>query len=183
MKLSKKILLPLTFSALGVFQSQSLYAAVDIFLKLEGINGESRNDIHKDEIDVLAWSWAIGADVQISAAGLNASAPAIYPISITKYTDVASPKLMEQTLSGKLIPTAILYVNSTDGSKNTDYVEMSLTNVFITEVSTAVTTGSERLTENVSLAFETICFKYFEIDQAGGTASTPETCYSVVTGE
>lgn len=183
MKLSKKILLPLTFSALGVFQSQSLYAAVDMYLRLDGINGESQNADHKDEIDVLAWSWSISSDVQINGGGSSASVPAIYPISITKYIDLASPKLMEQTLNGKAIPTAKLSVDRAGGTKSTDYVEISLTNVFITSVSTGVSGGEDRLTENVSLAFETICFKYFELDELGGTASTPETCYSVVTGK
>ena len=33
--------------------------AVDIFLKLDGIKGESQDHKHKDEIDVLAWSWGV----------------------------------------------------------------------------------------------------------------------------
>ena len=33
--------------------------AVDMFLKLDGIKGESLDATHKDEIDVLAWSWGL----------------------------------------------------------------------------------------------------------------------------
>lgn len=33
--------------------------AVDMFLKLEGISGESKDSSHKGEIDILAWSWGM----------------------------------------------------------------------------------------------------------------------------
>ena len=33
--------------------------AVDMFLKMDGIKGESVDDKHKDEIDVLSWSWGM----------------------------------------------------------------------------------------------------------------------------
>ena len=33
--------------------------AVDMFLKIDGIKGESKDSKHKDEIDVLAWSWGL----------------------------------------------------------------------------------------------------------------------------
>ncbi len=33
--------------------------AVDMFLKIGDVKGESRDDKHKDEIDVLSWSWGM----------------------------------------------------------------------------------------------------------------------------
>ena len=33
--------------------------AVDMFLKLTNINGEAADKTHKDEIDILAWSWGM----------------------------------------------------------------------------------------------------------------------------
>jgi len=36
-----------------------LNAAVDMYIKIEGIKGESRDKQHKGEIDVLAWSWGM----------------------------------------------------------------------------------------------------------------------------
>ena len=32
---------------------------VNMFLKIDDVKGESRDDKHKDEIDVLAWSWGM----------------------------------------------------------------------------------------------------------------------------
>ena len=31
--------------------------AVDMFLKLDDVKGESKDSKHKEEMDVLAWSW------------------------------------------------------------------------------------------------------------------------------
>ena len=47
--------------------------AVDIFLKLTDIDGESRDDAHKNEIEVLAWSWDLsqaGTFIQVAVVGL-----------------------------------------------------------------------------------------------------------------
>ena len=41
-------------------------ASVDYFLKIDGIKGESGDSKHKDEIDVLSWSWG---ETQQGASG------------------------------------------------------------------------------------------------------------------
>jgi type VI secretion system secreted protein Hcp len=43
-------------------------AAVDYFLKLDGIEGESKDDKHKNEIDVESWSWG---ETQTGASGFG----------------------------------------------------------------------------------------------------------------
>ena len=183
MKLSKKIVLPLAFSALGVFQSQSALAqAPTIFLEIDGIPGESLNDNHKDEIDVLAWSWDISRDVMISGGGTSSPLPAIYPIQITKFLDIASPVLMQHVLDGNPIAKATLH-HDRSGSKIADFVDISLTNVFVTSVSSGAAGTDAEITENVTLVFETICFKYYQQNGDGSQGATPETCYNVKTAK
>ena len=83
MRLSLGHLIAIAVSLLGSLISPA-HAAVDMFLKIEGVKGESQDQAHKDEIDVLAWSW------QLSKAS-PATTPVIRPISVLKYTDSASP--------------------------------------------------------------------------------------------
>jgi type VI secretion system secreted protein Hcp len=33
--------------------------AVDMFLKLNGVTGESKDKVHNKEIDILSWSWGM----------------------------------------------------------------------------------------------------------------------------
>jgi len=85
-------------------------AAVDMFIKIDDIKGESVDQAHKGEIDVLAWSWGMSSSAATaSTMGLKPSqtkvliAPttmATQPTTATRDVDSSSPKLMEATVSG-----------------------------------------------------------------------------------
>ena len=83
------------------------FAAVDMYIKIDGIDGESKDDAHKDEIDVLAWSWG-AASSSSGAAGGRRSAPTDGPgtLTISKSIDKSSPKLTQACNSGRSIPKA-----------------------------------------------------------------------------
>ena len=59
----RKMRIALIASALvlGLLGSVGASAAVDTFLKIDGIDGESTDDKHKGEIEVFAWSWSVVA--------------------------------------------------------------------------------------------------------------------------
>ena len=64
--------------------------ASDIFAKLGDIKGESLDDKHKDEIEILSWSWGVANAVVISGGrrrhrGGQAEVPETFP-SATKST-------------------------------------------------------------------------------------------------
>lgn len=43
--------------------------ALDMFIKIDGIKGESTDDKHKDEIDVLSWSWGMSQSGTVHTTG------------------------------------------------------------------------------------------------------------------
>ena len=66
--------------------------AVDAFLKLDGIDGESTDSAHQGEIDVLSWSWGASATGSFGMGGGGASGKASFAdMSIAKLYDKASP--------------------------------------------------------------------------------------------
>ena len=77
----------ITIILISLFVTSSASAAVDMFLKIEGIKGESTDEAHVDEIDVLAWS----LNLNRTGAGVACTSG----ISITKYTDKATMPLTE----------------------------------------------------------------------------------------
>src|SRR6185503_5261492 len=91
--------------------------AVDMFIKIGDIKGESVDDKHKGEIDVLSWSW--GAS-QTGSAGIGGGGGAgkvqIQDLTITKYIDKASPTLFTMCCSGKHLGTANLTVRKAGGT-------------------------------------------------------------------
>jgi len=78
--------------------------AVDMFLELDGIKGESVDATHKDKIDVLSWSWGLSNTGTFHhGSGGGAGKANFQDISITKYIDKATADLWYHTASGKHI--------------------------------------------------------------------------------
>src|SRR5687768_3555210 len=85
----------------------SAQAAIDIFLNLHNVPGESKDAAHKDQIDVLAWSWGMSNPVIAGGGGTGGGKVSIQDISITKYFDKASPVLMTGCSAGTHYKTAV----------------------------------------------------------------------------
>lgn len=127
--------------------------AVDMFIKLEGIDSESQDDSHKDWIDVLAWSWGASQSGSTHMGGGGGSGKAdIQDVSFTHFIDSASPKLMQYLFSGKHVPKGELVIRKA-GDKPLEYLKVQLEDVMITSLSTGGSGGEDRLTENVTLNF------------------------------
>jgi type VI secretion system secreted protein Hcp len=78
--------------------------AVEIFLKLAGIEGESEDAKHKGEIDVLAWSWGVSETPgSQTGGGGGAGKPQFRDLSIQKLVDVTAPLLLAATAKGSHI--------------------------------------------------------------------------------
>ncbi|MFT4728574.1 MAG: type VI secretion system secreted protein Hcp [Granulosicoccus sp.] len=134
--------------------------AVDQFLKLTGIKGESQDDSKKDEIDVLAWSWgASQSGTTHMGAGGGAGKVSVQDLSITKYIDSASHMLLQRTFDGKHIDEGILTVRKAGGTP-LEYLVITMKDIMVTSVSTGGSGGEDRLTENIVLNFGTVDYKY-----------------------
>lgn len=148
--------------------------AVDIFIKLEGIKGESRDDKYKDEIDVLAWSWgASQSGTTHMGGGSGAGKVAVQDLSITKYIDKSSPTLFQHCCSGKHIKKGKLIVRKA-GDKPLEYLTVELEDIIVTHVSLGGSGGEDRLTENVTLNFGTFHVKYAVQNQDGSKGAETE---------
>jgi len=90
--------------------------AVDMFLKLEPIKGESQDKAHKDEMDILAWSWGMSQSGTTHMGKGSGSGKANFQdLSVTKYVDSASTDLMKFCTMGSHIEAYnIQYVPQTE---------------------------------------------------------------------
>src|SRR5262245_35709373 len=136
--------------------------AVDMFLKLEGITGESKDHKHKDEIDVLAHSW--GASQPSTAhhgGGGGAGKVVIDSITITKYLDRSSQPLLSKAMSGEHIPHGTLTVRRA-GEKPLEFLKIKLIDIIVTNLQQGAVISDERVTENVALDFARFTYEYRE---------------------
>ncbi|RYF13368.1 MAG: type VI secretion system tube protein Hcp [Comamonadaceae bacterium] len=148
--------------------------AVDMFLKLDGIDGESQDDKHPKEIDVLAWSWgAAQSGTGHVGGGSGGGKVSVQDLSITKYIDASSHLLLLRCCDLKPIPKGTLVVRKSGGAK-IEYIKLSLENVVITHVSTGGSGGEDRLTENITLNFTKFTYEYTP-QKADGSGDAPKT--------
>lgn len=142
--------------------------AVDMFLELEGVKGESVDKTHKGKIDILAWSWGVSnSGTYHQGTGGGAGKASFQDISITKYIDAASAELMLYCANGKHFKKGKLIVRKA-GENPLEYIIIELENVLVTSYSTGGSGGEERLTENVSLNFQKIKATYWTQSEKGG---------------
>jgi type VI secretion system secreted protein Hcp len=145
--------------------------AVDMFLKIEGIKGEAQDKTHKEEIDVLAWSWGASQSGTTHAGGGGGSGKASFQdLSITKYIDASSFNLLKHVSNGKHISEATLTIRKA-GENPLEYILLIMKDCIITSISAGGSGGEDRLTENIAINFSQFEFKYTP-QNPDGTAGT-----------
>jgi type VI secretion system secreted protein Hcp len=153
--------------------------AMDMFIKIGDLKGESRDTTHKGEIDVLAWSWGVSNSGSAHVGGgAGAGKANVQDLSLTKYIDKSSPDLMLACCVGKHYDSALLTVRKA-GETPLEYVKITLTEVMVTAVSTGGSGGEDRLTENVTLNFAKVKVEYVEQTAKGGKGDTPSMSYDI----
>lgn len=142
--------------------------AVDMFLKLAGVDGESEDDTHAKSIDVLAWSWGMSQSgtTHIGGGG-GAGKVSVQDLSLTKYIDKSSTVLVMAACKGTHFADALLTVRKA-GDKPLEYLKVKMKEVIVTSVSTGGSGGEDKLTENVTLNFAAFEVMYQAQNEKGG---------------
>jgi type VI secretion system secreted protein Hcp len=176
MKLQYLKHLVLTVSAAaGVALPIDAFATIDMFLKIDGIKGESTDDKHRGEIDVLAWSW--GESTSVNTAGRAGSATGkicIHDLQVTKYIDAATPPLIAAGATGTHFKTAVLLMRKA-GSLGS-FLSVTLSNVAVSSYATAPTgNDANSPLEKVTLQFDVLDGTYTVLNADGNPSGTPVT--------
>jgi type VI secretion system secreted protein Hcp len=136
-----------------------------MFFKVKGakhgpINGEAQDDKHKNEIEVLSWSW--GMQGKPSLGGGSASGKAtIRELRIVKHVDKASTALMGALRTNEVIKEGILTLRKT-GTSKVEYLKITIQDgrVMSLDVEAGDDSGGSELLERVSFSFNKIAVEY-----------------------
>lgn len=146
--------------------------AIDVYLQIEGIKGESADDKHKDWIECSSVHWGVMQPKSATAStggGHTAERAELNDILFTKLADLSSPILMQTCAAGKTIPKARLEFMRADGQgERIKYFEIELDNVLIGMVRPGVEPG-DIMKENVGLKFSKVRWKYTQQKIGGGS--------------
>ena len=153
--------------------------AVDIFLKLDGVTGESRDSKHEKEIDVLSWSWGMTqSGTAHLGSGAGSGKVAVQDLHITKFIDKASPILTKFCCNGKHIAKGSLVVRKA-GEHPLEYLKIDLEEVLITSYTTGGSGAEDRLTENISLNFAKFTATYTPQSETGSAEGKVEAKWHI----
>jgi type VI secretion system secreted protein Hcp len=133
--------------------------ASDIFAKIGDIKGESLDAKHKDEIEVLSFSWGVTSTGATATGGGGGAGKATFQdLSIVHKIDKASPLLMRACAIGEHLKEATI-THRKAGKDQQDYLIVKLNDVIITGVTDGDASGQAG-SETVSLAFAKIDLEY-----------------------
>ena len=132
--------------------------ASDIFAKIGDIKGESLDDKHKDEIEVLSFSWGVTNSGVLASGGVAAGKATFHDLSIVHNLDKASPLLLKACATGTHIKDAII-THRKAGKGQQEYLIVKLNDVIITGVTHGGSPGQPG-SENITLAFAKVDLEY-----------------------
>jgi len=163
----------LGFTIIASTASQA-FAASDYFLKIEGVDGESKDDKHKNEIEIESWSFGASQSGSMAAGGGGgAGKVSMQDFTFTKSLDKSSPKLFEALATGQHLKEAKLVLRSGGGSQ-LEYLVITFSDVLISSYSTGGSSGDDRPTESISLNFAQIKMSYVEQNADGRAGAAVE---------
>jgi type VI secretion system secreted protein Hcp len=141
-------------------------AAVDYFLKIDGIKGESRDDRHKDEIDIESFSWGETQSGTFGVGGGGGSGKvSMQDFHFTMTVNKASPALFLACAQGDHIKNAILTCRKA-GKDQQEFMKVTMNDVLVSSFQIG---GAESVvpTDQISLNFAKIEVEYQEQDATG----------------
>jgi len=135
--------------------------AIDMFLKLGDIKGESKDSAHKEEIDIQTFQWGMMQSGSMhQGGGGGAGKVSINNLSLAKSMDKASPNLMMACSTGKHYPEATLTVRKAGGSSPVEYMIITLKEVMVASYESDAGTSDEIIKERIALNFGKVEVSY-----------------------
>ncbi|MET1415349.1 type VI secretion system tube protein Hcp [Roseibium sp. HPY-6] len=158
--------------------------AIDSFIKLEGIKGEAQDKTHKDEIDVLSWSWgASQSGTTHMGSGSGSGKAHFQDLSLTIYVDKSAPALLNHLSTGKHIPKGMFITRKAAGDTPIEYLKLEMKDIIVTSYSTGGSGSADRVTANMTLNFGEYKVMYTEQKPDGSKGAAPEFAFDIAANE
>jgi type VI secretion system secreted protein Hcp len=147
----------------------------DIFIKLDDIKGESQDDKHRGEIDVLSWSWgSTQPGMAQTGGGTGKGKIQVHDLTFAMPNSCATPTLLGLHFSGKPIKKGVLTMRKA-GHTPLEYAKITMEDCIVTSVNhTGGGADPQTHSETVTLQFARVKYEYTpqNSDGSGGAAVT-----------
>jgi len=145
-------------------------AQTNMYLKLDGLDGESLDDDHKDWIEIESFNWGVDNPSSFAQGQGGQSTQAhVASMDIVKRCDKASVTLKKNCTTGKHIASGTVSCMKLDGDSRVEYLKIDLTDIMVSNFQWTGSGGDVQMGESVSLVFAE--FKTaFKLQQNAGSA-------------
>jgi len=134
--------------------------ASDIFAKIGDIKGESPDDKHKGEIEVLSWSWGVTQSGTMAFGGGGGEGKAsFHDFNFTHHVDKASPVLMKACATGEHIKEATITVRKA-GKGQQEFLVIKMNDIIVTSVAPGGSGDGAATMESVALQCAKVDLEY-----------------------
>jgi type VI secretion system secreted protein Hcp len=144
--------------------------SADIFLKLDGIGGESTDDDHKGEINVESFTF----DAKRTSGKARFS-----PLRVLKVVDASSPKLMQAAASGRHIHNGTLIFRRSSDPNGVEFLTYKLSDIIVSSYEEGGANPDKRtlgsLEDEVGLSPAKVQVTEKVVDSSGKTSSVVNT--------
>ena len=154
--------------------------AVDYFLKIDGIPGESTDSKHKGEIEVLSWSWGMTrSESPGGGGGAGGGKVNVQDLSFVSAVSKASPKLLEACAGGQHFKQAVLVARKA-GKAQLEFLTYTLSDLLVSSYQTGGGEGAEVVpADQVSLNFSKVQVEYKEQKADGSLGGSTKAGFDV----
>ena len=135
--------------------------ASDYLMDLGDVKGESKDDKHKESIEIASWSLGASNPTSVGSSGMSAGKVSFSDLSVMISLEKASVELLTRVSTGKVIPKATLYGRKAGDDKRQDYLVIEFEEVMISSWQTSASDGGGIPMLSISFAFSKITYNYF----------------------
>ena len=130
---------------------------MQIFLKLDGVEGESADAHHKGEIELLGWTWGAGGLPADDGDSVAKDGAPYARLVLRKHVDLASPVLMQWGAEARHIPSGVLTTRRATGG---EFLVVRMTDVRVISIAAVVAADDNQAMESLTLGFGKIEIEY-----------------------
>jgi type VI secretion system secreted protein Hcp len=154
-------------------------AMVDYFLKIDGIQGESQDSKHKNEIEIQSFSWgAVQSGTASHGGGMGAGKVQMQDFHFVMRVNKSSPKLMLACATGEHIKNAVLVCRKA-GKEQQEYLKVTFTDLLVSSYQTGGSGGDVIPMDQISLNFSKVEIEYKEQKPDGSLGGAIKAFYDM----
>lgn len=158
--------------------------ALDAFLKISTIDGESTKKGFEKQIELESFSWAVHQTTTMHSGttGGSAGKAIVNDISFSKKVDKTSPILLQNCLMGTHYKEIILSLRKVTGGVQMPFLIFTMNDCILSSYSTGGSHHSEELSESMSINFARIKMEYVVQDAKGQATGKTTASWDITTG-